>query len=92
LGNLARNSIRGPGVQNFDTSVFKDVFFHRISDAFDLQLRGEIFNVFNHPNFLPPLDHRSLFDASGNLINGVGQIDATATPSRQVQLGLKVIW
>jgi hypothetical protein len=92
LGNLARNSIRGPGLQNFDMSIFKDIYLHRISDALDVQIRGEIFNVFNHPNFLPPLDHRSLFDTNGNAINGAGQIDSTATPSRQVQFGLKVIW
>jgi hypothetical protein len=92
LGNLARNSIRGPGLQNFDVSIFKDLYLHRISDALDLQIRGEVFNVFNHPNFLPPLDHRNLFDANGHLINGAGQVDATATPSRQVQLGLKMIW
>jgi hypothetical protein len=73
-------------------SVFKDIYLPLLSDALDLQLRGEIFNVLNHPNFLPPLDHRSLFDANGNLINGAGQIDSTATPSRQVQLALKVIW
>jgi hypothetical protein len=92
LGNLARNSIRGPGLQSFDMSIFKDIYLQRISDAFDVQIRGEIFNVFNHPNFLPPLDHRNLFDANGNAINGAGQIDSTATPSRQVQFGLKVIW
>jgi hypothetical protein len=92
LANLTRNSIRGPGLRNFDISIFKDIYLYRISDALDVQVRGQVFNVFNHPNFLPPLDHRSLFDTTGNAINRAGQIDSTATPSRQVQFGLRVIW
>jgi hypothetical protein len=92
LGNLHRNSIVGPGLSDLDFSLFKDNPLKRISETFNLQLRVEIFNMLNHPNFSPPLDHRALFNATGNLINGAGQIDITATSSRQMQLGLKVIW
>jgi hypothetical protein len=92
LGNLHRNSIVGPVLSNLDFSLFKDTALKRISESLTLQLRLEVFNVLNHPNFSPPLDHRALFDATGNLINGAGQIDTTATPSRQMQIGLKFIW
>lgn len=92
LGNLRRNSVVGPGLSNVDASLFKDNHIQRVSDAFDLQVRVEVFNVFNHPNFAAPLNHRDLFDATGSAINGAGQIDTTATPSRQMQIGLKVIW
>jgi hypothetical protein len=92
LGNLARNSILGPGLSNLDVSIFKDNHLRRISDSLNLQLRAEIFNVVNHPNFLPPLDHRSVFNAQGQLINGAGQIDTTSTTSRQLQLGIKAVW
>lgn len=92
LGNLARNSILGPGLSNLDVSIFKDNHLRRISDLLNLQLRAEIFNVVNHPNFLPPLDHRSVFNAQGQLINGAGQIDTTSTTSRQLQLGIKAVW
>jgi len=92
LGNLHRNSIVGPGLSDLDFSLFKDNPLKRISETLNLQLRVEIFNILNHPNFSPPLDHRVLFNATGNLINGAGQIDTTSTSSRQMQLGLKVIW
>lgn len=92
LGNLSRNSILGPGLTNLDVSIFKDNHLHRISDLFNLQLRVEIFNVANHPNFLPPLDHRSVFNAQGQIIDGAGQINTTSTTSRQLQLGIKAIW
>lgn len=92
LGNLRRNSILGPGLQTFDVSFFKDTSLQRIRDGMQLQLRGEIFNLFNHPNFAPPLEHRALFNAQGYPISGAGQIVSTATPSRQIQLGVKLIW
>jgi hypothetical protein len=92
LGNLRRNSVLGPGLQTLDLSFFKDTSLKRIRDGMQLQLRGEIFNVFNRPNFAPPLEHRALFNAQGAAISGAGQIVNTATPSRQIQLGIKMIW
>lgn len=92
LGNLGRNSIVGPGLSSLDISIFKENQVNLFSELFNLQLRVEIFNILNHPNFAPPLDHRALFDATGNLINGAGQIDTTTTSSRQMQLGLKISW
>jgi hypothetical protein len=92
LGNLRRNSIVGPGLSDLDFSLFKDTPLSRLSEKLKAQFRVEIFNILNHPNFAPPLDHRTLFNASGQLINGAGQIDTTATTSRQMQLGLKLIW
>jgi hypothetical protein len=91
-GNLGRNSLNGPGLSNLDVSLFKDNYLKRISETFNFQTRIEAFNVLNHTNFSPPLDHRALFDQTGNPISGAGLIDSTATPSRQIQIGLKVIW
>jgi hypothetical protein len=92
LGNLRRNSVVGPGLSNLDFSLFKDTPLNRISEKLTAQFRVEVFNILNHPNFAPPLDHRTLFNASGQLINGAGQIDTTATTSRQLQFGLKLLW
>jgi hypothetical protein len=92
LGNLGRNSVIGPGLQSVDVSLFKDNYLKKASDKLNVQMRVDVFNVFNHPNFLPPLNHRALFDAKGNPVSGAGLIDGTATPSRQMQLGIKVIW
>jgi hypothetical protein len=57
-----------------------------------LQLRVEVFNALNHANFAPPLDHRTIFDQTGRTLAGAGLIDATSTPSRQMQVGLLFIW
>ena len=41
----------GPGIQNFDMTLEKDV---RITEAQSLALRFESFNVFNHAQFYGP--------------------------------------
>jgi hypothetical protein len=91
-GNLGRNTLIGPGLVNFDFSLFKNNFIKRISDAFNAQFRAEFFNVFNRANFAPPLDNRNVFDAAGNPIANAGLITSTQTPSRQIQFALKLIW
>lgn len=91
-GNLGRNTLIGPGLVNFDFSLFKNNFVRRISDAFNVQFRAEFFNVINRANFAPPLDNRNVFDSAGNPIGNAGLITSTQTPSRQIQFALKLIW
>lgn len=91
-GALGRNTLIGPGLVNFDFSLFKNNYVKRISDAFNVQFRAEFFNIFNRANFSPPLDNRSVFDSSGNPIANAGLITSTQTPSRQIQFALKIIW
>jgi Carboxypeptidase regulatory-like domain/TonB dependent receptor len=50
-GNLGRNVLVGPGYAETDISVTKNT---RITEKVNLQLKGELFNIFNHPNFAPP--------------------------------------
>jgi hypothetical protein len=92
LGDSGRNVLTGPGLVNLDLSVAKSTTIRRSSDALHLQFRAEIFNAFNRPNFLPPLDNLKLFDAMGHSVSNAGLLDATATSSRQIQFGLKVTW
>jgi hypothetical protein len=47
FGNVRRNSINAPGVANTNFSLFKNF---PIWESVAFQLRGEAFNVFNHPN------------------------------------------
>jgi hypothetical protein len=42
------NSFRGPGVQDFDFSVARDV---KVSERVRLRFKAEAFDLFNHPNF-----------------------------------------
>ena len=46
-GNLARNALAGPGFADFDLSVFKNI---PIRERLRVQLRAEMFNVFNRKN------------------------------------------
>jgi hypothetical protein len=92
LGNSSRNQLTGPGLINFDMSLFKNNRIRRISENFNAQFRVEVFNIFNHPNFSPPLDFNALFDATGAAIPGAGTITSTDTTSRQIQFALKLIW
>ena len=92
LGNARRNSLRGPRLTDLDFSVFKNNYIRSISETFNIQFRAELFNAFNHPNFLPPLDNNTLFDQSGNPVGGAGLIDGTSTTSRQIQFALKIMF
>jgi hypothetical protein len=92
LGNGGRNSVVGPGLVDFDVSVFKNNYIKSISEQFNIQFRAEVFNVLNRPNFAPPTDNLALYDQTGAPVAGGGRIDATSTTSRQIQFGVKVIW
>jgi hypothetical protein len=92
LGNASRNSLVGPGLLNFDFSLFKNNYVPRISDSFNVQFRVEFFNVFNHSNFNAPIDNSTIFNQDGSPAPGAGLIDSTSTAAREIQFGLKVIW
>jgi len=106
FGNAGRNPVQGPGLIDLDFSVIKNTYVPRISETFNVQFRAEMFNILNHPNFLPPVDNSVIFDtsvagrgiggpaaAAADLQSGVGAVDSpTATTSRQIQFAVKVIW
>jgi hypothetical protein len=93
LGNGGRNSAIGPGVENFNLSLFKNNYIRRLSETFNVQFRAEFFNALNHTNFLPPLRPRDqVLDQNLKPIAGAGLLTATSTTSRQIQFAIRVIW
>jgi hypothetical protein len=100
-GNSGRNSIIGPGIASLDFSVFKNIPVKKISEAFNLQFRIEMFNIINHPNFAPPGPgdgNTDIFAADGSpLTAGVplnagstaGALVRTTIPERQIQFAIK---
>ncbi len=46
VGDIGRNAFTGPGINNWDMSLFKSFAFR---EHMSLQLRLEVYNVFNHP-------------------------------------------
>jgi len=95
VGNAGRNRFYGPGLKTVDFSAFKNI---RVVERLKLQFRAEFFNILNHPNlagpnFLNDANNSVAFDGSGNPIPGsAGVLASTSTSSRQIQLGLKIIW
>jgi TonB dependent receptor len=87
IGNLGRNSILGPNLFDLDFSVFKNL---RITERISTQFRVEMFNVLNHPNFLPPLNNEAILNTGGTPPINAGVIDATSTDPRQIQFGMKI--
>jgi hypothetical protein len=78
-GNSGRNVLRAPGLVNLDFLVGRNF---RLTETIQLQLRGEFFNLTNTAHFGRP-----------NATVGspqFGHITATATPNRQVQLGVRL--
>src|SRR6266516_2176579 len=86
FGNVARGSLRGPGLFNVDTSFLKKI---RVSEGLNVQFRAEAFNVLNHPNFAYP---NEVIFAGGEYSSSGGTINTTATPSRQIQFALKLLF
>ena len=52
FGNEGRNSLLGPPFRQLDFSLFKNT---PITERLKLELRFEVYNLFNHPNFANPL-------------------------------------
>ena len=90
VGNTPRNFLRGPGFATVDMSLVKN---HVLRGDTRLQIRLELFNVLNRANFATPT--RPVFaGASQNEapLATAGKVTRTVNSSRQVQLGLKVLF
>ncbi len=82
FGNLPRNAFYGPAFHNVDLSLVKHT---ALSERAKLELRLDVFNVFNHPNFTNPLLPNFGIDFLQNGIDhatnrGIGFLPLTATP------------
>jgi hypothetical protein len=76
-GDLPRNSLRGPGINNYDLSVVKKTAF---GESKSVEFRAEFFNAFNHTQFF------RVDDSGGS--STYGQVLSDRGP-RLIQLALK---
>jgi hypothetical protein len=94
FGTLGRNAIYGPHFLNVDFALAKST---PLTERVSLQLRAELFNIFNHPNFALP----NFFVSPGS--SGQGAITQTPDQAqtnpglggggpRVVQLGAKFVF
>jgi len=80
-GNLGRNKFPLAGFQDFDWAVLKNT---KVTERVTFQFRWEATNVFNHTNFAGFVNNLTS--------RSFGQYQSTASNSRQMQAGLKVIF
>jgi hypothetical protein len=93
LGNFGREGLTGPGLFNLDTGLLKNT---KIRESITLQFRGEFFNILNHTNLSLPFATLFQGNPGPNVTltrsSAAGQILTPAEPSREIQLGLKLIF
>jgi hypothetical protein len=78
LGNAKRRVFYGPGIENFDLTLQKNV---RLADARSIEFRAEAFNAFNHTQFYGPASVDGQVDDTQNYCKIV-----SATSPRLIQL------
>ena len=66
-GDLGRNALRGFGASEVDLALRKEL---KLGERLTLQVRGDYFNILNHPNFGPPTNYLSspLFGQSTQML------------------------
>jgi hypothetical protein len=80
LGTASRRFFYGPGIENFDVALLKDL---RLTESKSLQFRLEAFNAFNHAQFYGPAA------VNGNISSPEFGRVVSAAPPRILQLAAK---
>ncbi len=91
LGNLGRNTLRGPSYWNVDLSLVRALRLGDSSGERALELRLEAFNLLNHTNFALPDPLRTMVFTKDGPVEDAGRI-TEAYPARRIQLGLKWVF
>jgi outer membrane receptor protein involved in Fe transport len=94
FGSAGRNIERGPVFNQLNMSLFKNI---KVYERLTVQLRGEAFNVLNHPNpgfgvaaggYLPNIN----INGAGTPGGAFGEDEDIALARRVVQVGLRIIF
>ena len=87
-GNVSRNSVRGPGRDNWNLSLYKNFLFSE-SRGSNLQFRAEFFNVWNHTQFQGDGQNGGISNNFGS--SNFGAVTNAYDP-RTIQLALKLFF
>lgn len=82
FGNIGKGAISGPGSWEWDMGLFKNFYPMSSHENFRIQLRGEFFNIFNHPDFGDP--------NTSYVGSNFGQITYQANTPRVIQVAMKL--
>ncbi len=104
LGDVGRDSLYGPGMNNVDFSIIKDTPL-KFREGAALEFRAEFFDIANHPNFASPGIANSNVAgialgtsntppvSAGVLSQSTSPGSAsTTTAAREIQLALKLLF
>jgi len=83
IGDSGRRFFSGPGINNFDLTLQKDL---NLGEAKSMEFRVEAFNAFNHAQFYGPNA------VDGNINDSTFGYVVNAAPPRLVQLAVKIIF
>ena len=86
IGNAPRQVFRGPGQNQSDLATFKDFTIH---ENLKFQLRGELYNASNHPQW-SSIDTTARFDAAGKQVNSLFGTANGDRGGRVIQIALRV--
>jgi hypothetical protein len=89
FGNAGRNTLVGPGTKQFDASLFRNISLGKDGRR-SLQLRGEIFNLTNTPQFNNP--NANIGALAAGTINSAGSPPSFQRTSRQIQIAAKLLF
>jgi hypothetical protein len=94
IGTCGRNAFRGPKFRQWDFNLNKTT---KITERMSLQIRFEVFNLLNHPNFKPTPASSTLGSSSFAIYSQTPDI-ASGNPylssggARAAQIGAKVLF
>jgi hypothetical protein len=91
FGSTGRNILTGPGMVNFDLSVFRQF---SITERFKLEFKAESFNFTNTPHFMNPAANASNMslntDGSIRNLGNFMSVTAAQNDERQIRFGLRL--
>jgi len=89
FGSLARNPIYGPGFGDMDLSLIKNI---RLQGSARVQLRLEVFNLFNQSNLGQPGRIAAPLSTSFGVISNTRFPTGDSGSARQVQFAAKILF
>ena len=87
FGTVGRNTMRGPGVVNMDSSLFRTF---KLTEKFNLQFRAEAFNLSNTPAFANPNGNVNSSNFGKILSTRSGTSRTALGRSREFRFGLRL--
>lgn len=86
-GSSGRNILIGPGYEQWDIALLKNV---RFTETRALQFRAEAFNIWNHPSFTA-INTSVRFGTDGKPSQNYGAVSSSG-PGRTLEFGLKLMF